>query len=230
MILLCDDIISCKQTIKIEGKMPSVSNHKKRSITIVEERNDIFDILHLDDMTDEEVDSIWYDPEEYKEIKVSYQSTVMMMESGEPLPEEEHTSRGLEYRTQEGAWARHENKRDACNAVLDEQDRQWQDEADDHNMISRIYIEHSQRCAEAAAERGKSDEQEAEILSSIAYMSTLQNGIKDPGTKRSTAKIVEVRETLRENASTRRSEVLDDLKRLEKEQRAKFRDERRVSL
>ena len=121
------------------------------------EENEVFHITHLDDMTDEEIASIWYNAEEYSEIKSGYQMTIFMMESGEDVDDDKHTSRGLEYRTQEGAWARYENKRDAYNAVLDEQDRQWKVDQDDFEKIRSIYLEHSSKCAEAAVRRASSD-------------------------------------------------------------------------
>lgn len=124
------------------------------------EKNEIFHIQHLDDMTDEEVFNIWYTSKEYSEIKQAYQVTIFMMESGETITGDEHTSRGLEYRTQEGAWARYENKRDAYNAVLDEQDRQWKVDKDDYEKIRQIYLKHSTKCANAAIVRALQDERD----------------------------------------------------------------------
>ena len=126
--------------------------------------------------------AIWYDAEEYAEIKAAYQLTIFFMEAEDAskLNEnpEEHTSRGLEYRTQEGAWARHENKRDAYNAVLDEQDRQWQKDVDDFDEISRIYQTHSKKCAEAAHLRALQDEKEAK-----EYCKSVMNLIPKPKKK-----------------------------------------------
>lgn len=124
------------------------------------DKNEVFPIQHLDDMTDEEVFAIWYTSREYSEIKQSYQVTIFMMESGEEISGDEHTSRGLEYRTQEGAWARYENKRDAYNAVLDEQDRQWKVDKDDYDKIRQIYLKHSTKCANAAIVRALQDERD----------------------------------------------------------------------
>jgi hypothetical protein len=121
----------------------------------------IREITHLDDMPEEDVTATWYTSKEYSEIKSSYQMTIFMMEAGETLNDAEHTSRGLEYRTQEGAWARYENKRDAYNAVLDEQDRQWKVDKDDDMKIRQIYLKHSTKCADAAVVRALQDEKEA---------------------------------------------------------------------
>jgi hypothetical protein len=119
------------------------------------------EITHLDDMPEEDVNATWYTSKEYSEIKSSYQVTIFMMESGETLNDAEHTSRGLEYRTQEGAWARYENKRDAYNAVLDEQDRQWKVDKDDETKIRQIYLKHSTKCADAAVVRALQDEKDS---------------------------------------------------------------------
>lgn len=124
------------------------------------DKNEVCPIQHLDDMSDEEVFAIWYTSREYSEIKQAYQLTIFMMESGETITGDEHTSRGLEYRTQEGAWARYENKRDAYNAVLDEQDRQWKVDKDDYDKIRQIYLKHSTKCANAAIVRALQDERD----------------------------------------------------------------------
>jgi hypothetical protein len=120
----------------------------------------VFEILHLNDIPPDAVADIWYDSSEYAQIKKDYKFTIFLMESGKKLTGDVHTSRGLEYRTQKASWARHENKKDAYNAVLDEQDRQWKEDIDDWDIISRIYLEHSSKRLNAAHERGVEDEKE----------------------------------------------------------------------
>ena len=149
-----DASLSSMDNMKHSGKLPL----GKR--IVFADKNEVFPIQHLDDMTDEEVFNIWYTSKEYSESKQAYQVTIFMMESGETITGEEHTSRGLEYRTQEGAWARYENKRDAYNAVLDEQDRQWKVDKDDYEKIRQIYLKHSTKCANAAIVRALQDERD----------------------------------------------------------------------
>jgi hypothetical protein len=200
-----------------------------KGVKFVEERNEVYHITHLDDIPEDEVNATWYDGGEYSEIKQAYQLTIFMMEAGEKLSPEEHTSRGLEYRTQEGAWARYENKRDAYNAVLDEQDRQWQADTDDDEKISIIYLEHSSKCAKSAAARAKADEEEAmAILESIMPKNFRKNrtkkkeGVEDVDKKKKkkstkgAADIAQAQEMLRERSTIRRNEIQDDIKRLEK--------------
>jgi hypothetical protein len=122
--------------------------------------NEVFHVDHLDDIDDEQILATWYNANEYSQIKSSYQTTIFMMETGENMLDD-HTSRGLEYRTQDGAWARYEKKRDAYNAVLDEQDRQWKVDRDDDEKIRMIYLEHSSKCGDAAHMRAVEDEKVA---------------------------------------------------------------------
>jgi hypothetical protein len=128
-----------------------------KSLTFADD-NEVFHVDHLDDISDDQILATWYNANEYSEIKSSYQTTIFMMETGEKMLDDIHTSRGLEYRTQDGAWARYEKKRDAYNAVLDEQDRQWKVDRDDDEKIRCIYLEHSTKCGDAAHLRAVEDE------------------------------------------------------------------------
>ena len=80
------------------------------------------------DMYDEEWHpDLWFAPEDYDEMKQTFEFTIFMMDAG--CPEKVHdnettTTRGLEKRTEEGQWRRYERKRDYYNKVLDEQERQ----------------------------------------------------------------------------------------------------------
>ncbi|GAX14116.1 hypothetical protein FisN_8Hh048 [Fistulifera solaris] len=148
------------------------SNNKKayKSLAFAQE-NEVFEIPHINDFTDEDVAATWYDAEEYAEIKADYQCVIFMMESGERIDDdEEHTTRGLEYRTQQGAWSRYENKRDAYNAVLDEQDRHWKKDIDDPEALRRVYVEQVAKCQRAAEQRAAQDEVDMrEILRADAF-------------------------------------------------------------
>jgi hypothetical protein len=182
------------------------------------DQNEVFEILHLNDIPPDAVADIWYDPSEYAQIKKDYQLTIFLMESGEKLTGEEHTSRGLEYRTQEGAWARYENKRDAYNAVLDEQDRQWKEDIDDWDIISRVYLEHSSKCLKAAYERGVGDEKEIVEYIIVPPLEEKKKKTKKSKSEKETKldskkKKGERRSTGDELISSRRTDVQDDIKK-----------------
>ena len=195
------------------------------------EKNQIFNVPHLDDIGEAAIAEIWYNASEYSEIKSSYQLTLFMMENGELKETDEHTSRGLEYRTQQGAWARYENKRDAYNAVLDEQDRQWKADKDDHDALSRIYLHHSTKCAIAASERGDADAKEAkEICQDILKRRKVRrkkSGAKESAVE-STAPVAEkVRQLIREQSFSRRGQVREDI---EKQQAKALKKDKRTPL
>jgi hypothetical protein len=198
------------------------------------DRNQTFAIPHLDNMSDSEVAAIWYNAEEYSEVKSSYQMTIFLMESGKLNEGDEYTSRGLEYRTQQGAWARHENKRDAYNAVLDEQDRQWKADQDDHDALGRVYLQHSSKCAVAAAERGAADAKEAkeichDILKRRKHVRRKKNKLQDlpESTVNSPPRVERVRQMLREQSFSRRGQVRDDI---EKEQAKALKKDKRLAV
>lgn len=123
-------------------------------------------IPHLNTMSEEDIEQIWYSHYDYDDIKASFEYTVFMMDAGEAktVENDEHTTRGLEMRTEEGAWARFEHKRDAYNAVLDEQDRQWNDGEDDPEQIAALCLEVTESAAKGARERGQFDQEQAEKL------------------------------------------------------------------
>jgi len=135
-----------------------------KSLWFSEEPHTVFLIPHLNEYTDEEIAAVWFDPHEYAMMKNEYKDTVFLMECGQVLDEVEHTGRGLEYRTQDGAWARYENKRDAYNAVLDEQDIQWKEDYDDDEALRRVYLNHSTKCSEAAHKLAMRDARDAEAI------------------------------------------------------------------
>jgi hypothetical protein len=214
----------------------------KGSISLVKsvhfaEHNEVFEITHLDDIPSSVVADVWYDGAEYSEIKKSYQLTIFLMESGEKLTGEDHTSRGLEYRTQEGAWARYENKRDAYNAVLDEQDRQWKEDIDDWDTISSVYLEHSTKCLKAAYERGVSDQKEIVDYIQDVQKSSSEKKVKkkkkvkgEKESKSSTKKKKKSSSSSDSISSGRRSEVREDIKKESKKKSSKSSKEKRDSV
>ena len=136
----------------------------KKTLRFSEEPSTVFLIPHLNEFTKAEIKATWFEPNEYASMKGEYKDTLFLIECGKTLDEIEHTARGLEYRTQEGAWARYENKRDAYNAVLDEQDIQWKEDYDDDEALRRVYLEHSTKCSEAAHKLAVQDALQAETF------------------------------------------------------------------
>jgi len=78
---------------------------------------------------------------------------------GEHIEENnEQTTRGLEYRTRQGAIRRQHNKLEAINAVLDEQDRQYNVGDFNDELLAAVYRNSSAHCQVAAYDLGLEDE------------------------------------------------------------------------
>jgi hypothetical protein len=133
------------------------SSSSSQSVTIVEEKNQFHPVPHKDDLSEEEKVVVWFQKNEFADIKTAYKQILKAIDSGEELPDA-HAGRGLEDRTVLGKKQFSQNCSDAFNAVLDEQDRQWEEEDADDEAISGIYSEHSIKAAAAAAARAREDE------------------------------------------------------------------------
>ena len=110
--------------------------------------------------SEEECVDVWFSCEDYDNMKSSFEFTVFMMDAGcpEKVEDDEHTTRGLEKRSEEGQWKRYERKRDYYNAVLDEQERQWDEDIDDQDKISQIAQDVTRESLLEAFDQGVLDE------------------------------------------------------------------------
>lgn len=153
-------------TKPIKGVLKNKNSKPKGMSISFSGKKHIKKIPHLNTMSEEDIEQIWYSHYDYDDIKASFEYTVFMMDAGEAktVENDEHTTRGLEMRTEEGAWARFEHKRDAYNAVLDEQDRQWNDGEDDPEQIAALCLEVTESAAKGALERGLSDQEACEKI------------------------------------------------------------------
>lgn len=117
--------------------------------------------LHIADYEPDEVIATWYQKDEMAQMKADMVDTVRSMLRGElENDSEEQCMRGLESRTRIGANKRQENKLRALEAVLDEQDREFEAGIIDERTISLVYQRVSLRCRNEAHERGLRDEVE----------------------------------------------------------------------
>ena len=88
---------------------------------------------------------------------------LLMMTHGDNtmIDNEEHCSRGLEYRTREGAAARRANKWNAREAVLNEQHRQRELEIRNEKLLCQIYVAENCHSRLNALKLGIEDEKAA---------------------------------------------------------------------
>lgn len=227
----CDDVSTMPTTLLRKSPTSRVRRPLTKSVCFNTTRNEVHPIPHLNDLTDDDIANIWYEAAEYSDIKSSYQCTIFKMENGEFIEDEEHTSRGLEYRTQQGAWARYENKRDAYNAVLDEQDRQWKVDKDDHDKIGAIYLQHSSKCAKAAAERGLADYKHARAICqdilkkrSVRRKKSKKTTKQKEPSNREPPQVENVRNLLQKQSFSMRGQIREDI---QKEQAKALKKDRR---
>jgi hypothetical protein len=131
----------------------------KRTIRINLTANTTHLVPHVDDMTELEIVTIWYERSDYDLMKQSFIPTLKKMMRGSRIEESDtETIRGLEFRTREGAMRRQHNKITAIEAVLDEQEHQLSTGEHDSEKISEVYRNNSLHCAEAARDLGEQDE------------------------------------------------------------------------
>jgi hypothetical protein len=124
------------------------------------EKNEIYPIPHIDDFDEETIKAVWYEKAEYDTMKVGFVSTIKKMMRGEPIAENnESTIRGLEFRTRKGALRRQHNKLAAITAVLDEQDRQYNDGTLDEERLAEIYRSSGSHCQDSAQAMGLKDQE-----------------------------------------------------------------------
>jgi hypothetical protein len=127
---------------------------------------EIVEIEHLDDILD--ASAIWWTARETAEIRDESETVLFILESAnQSLSEEEHSIRGLEKKTEAGAWELFVVQRDSRNAVLNEQEhlikqsKARKDVKDADECIARAYKMVTLKARKAAREMGLRDEQVA---------------------------------------------------------------------
>jgi hypothetical protein len=119
-------------------------------------------------LTQEEVESIWYQEDDTKIILAMAKVTVKMMMKGEPCDDEDYCSRGLEGKTPAGSKRRQKNKMKVRKALLDEQDIQREEGVNDPEYLAQVSRKNSEDIIQQAHSQGLRDEQEA-----LAYLNGL---------------------------------------------------------
>lgn len=96
-------------------------------------------VFEFDKLETESHPECWYSREEYEMIKARNSLIVKMFKVGKFSEGDEHSFRGLEHKLKEGFKKRRENKFNGLNAVLDEQDRQFNHGILNPDGISEVY-------------------------------------------------------------------------------------------
>jgi hypothetical protein len=117
---------------------------------------------HITDYTTEEIAACWYDDVELKMIKVDIKTTTLLLMNNDYLSlniNDGRCSRGLESYTETGQALKMQNREDAIDAVLDEQEFQMDESNTDPEMIADAYFERTRQSQAMARVMGLSDEE-----------------------------------------------------------------------
>ena len=118
---------------------------------------DVKEVPHIKDLSPEEVAAVWYNGADFERIKKALVVTLRLMIAKKPVDSDQCT-RGIEFRTPQGAKFRKKNKLEALTAVWNEQVSQWKENITDEEAIRSVYLEHSTKCMETARKFGLHDE------------------------------------------------------------------------
>jgi hypothetical protein len=128
-----------KETMNVEKKRVSFHNDVR-----------VYPHIHINDLSRSEVANSWYNSEEISGIKSECQLTINLASKGELHKWSNLCFRGLEYRTPDGSQRRSANKFAAWDAVMDEQEIQYQNGVQDEDALAQLYIQASKHCQDAA--------------------------------------------------------------------------------
>jgi len=138
---------------------------RKRKIRFNLKKNETFEIPHIDDLKKEEIHDVWYQRDDYERMKIQFIPLIRKMMKGEVIEENnQQTVRGLEFRTRDGAIRRQHNKLEGITTVIEEQDRQHNEDELDNEQLREAYLACSSHCMEEAYALGKRDEREVKEL------------------------------------------------------------------
>lgn len=143
----------------------NVAPKKERRRVTFNTRVSVRPMIHVNDISDEEISDVWFCRDDFANMKKGFARTVKLISHGVYKGDDDvHCARGLEYRVRAGALARRENKLSGLEAVLDEQDRQLKSGIVNEERIREAFLNVSLKCRLSALKRGISDQDEADFI------------------------------------------------------------------
>ena len=145
---------------------PDPSAAQKRKVAFSPKIQLIGVVPAISDFTQEEIEANWYTENEFELIRKAYLFIVKLMEKTRPFQDddEELCSRGLESRTRDGARRRKRDVETAIDAVLSEQERQWEGSFYNAKQLATVYRQATAQACMAAYVRAQKDERIAQEL------------------------------------------------------------------
>jgi hypothetical protein len=164
--LHCDESEFTAATVEsLEWTLDSSATRvSERQVRFSLESNQVFHIVHINDMDASDIHETWYGQHDDELMKRDIKAVVYKMMNNIKVEEtsDEETVRGLECQTREGESHRQKNNSMAHDAVLMEQDRQRVVGVPDEELVAQAYYNVSYHCQVAAFNLGLRDEQAIE--------------------------------------------------------------------
>jgi hypothetical protein len=130
-------------SLRRSGKEAPVSSPRRR--VSFSRDVQIQTVILRSEISQDEFEATWYCQHEFRAMKKSLVPTIKKMAKGIPLDENEE-SRGLEHKTPEGSKKRCDNRFISLDAVLQEQDHQWEYDRTDPDALAKAYNQSSAHC------------------------------------------------------------------------------------
>ena len=127
---------SCGPLLEIEESTPISAKASARPSVTFSEYDEIFDIPHVDDLSDDEIDAVWFTSDDLDEIKSNCKDIIVSMGDSDDETEEidGECTRGLDQHTREYSRQRKRIMKKLYETVYDVQSFQalecfWQSSA-----------------------------------------------------------------------------------------------------
>jgi len=137
------------------------NNRRRKRVSFQQDEKLIQEIASRVELTEEDLDALWYTKDEYELSKKSQLFIIKLMDRGMGSLEndDELCPRGLEGRTRAGARRKRKSIEAAWDAVLGEQEKQWDEGRFNSFTLARVYLESAAQSAMAAFLAAKRDEE-----------------------------------------------------------------------
>jgi hypothetical protein len=166
-----------KEALQSEKKCKQESK-THRSVSFSDTKNETRKVLALDDYSDEEIARTWYNEQEQEIIAHKCHKIIRKLKNNS-IDSGQYCIRGLEGTAGARKSMINYNRRKAYDAVLYEQEAQFEDERDDQELIAQLYRAVSAQCQIEATERGLNDEHAVERYLSCARRVPVQDDLPE---------------------------------------------------
>lgn len=118
---------------------------RRRVVSFASDVQDVGTVPSRSEFTEKEFGDTWYTKYDLKTMKSDFIVTIKKMAKNLPLADDEE-ARGLEHKTPHGSRSRTDNRYQAMDAILDEQERQWDQGRKDPEYLAKLYRQSSAHC------------------------------------------------------------------------------------